>query len=94
MPVEAWGAYHPSNVLWIVDFETYDAGTVSPSTATGVLYPTRQDSRSGPARARPALPPPPGSSTGSGRPSAPALQSAGREAYVHWTRRFSFVHDK
>ena len=59
MTVEAWSrAYRSGDVLWIGDFETYDAGTVSPSTATSGLYPAAGFARRTVREPGPPVPPP------------------------------------
>jgi len=81
--------------LWILHFKFYDAGTVSRSTATGLLYPTTAFA---PWTVREPGPP---------APHPPRLLDRVREAirarhysrrtekaYVHWIRRFIFFHDK
>ena len=85
----------PGGVLWILHSKSYDAGTVSRSTATGLLYPTTAFA---PWTVREPGPP---------APHPPRLLDRVREAirarhysrrtekaYVHWIRRFIFFHDK
>ena len=95
-PVEAWSrACYTSDVLWILHFKSYDAGTVSRSTATRLPSPAAAFApwivrESGPPTAHP-----------------PRLLDRVREAirarhysrrtekaYIHWIRRFIFFHDK
>src|SRR3989454_3569569 len=84
-----------SDALSTLRLRTYDAGTVSRSTATGRLYPVPAFA---PWIAREASTPP---------PPRPRLLDRVREAirarhysrrtekaYVHWIRRFIFFHDK
>ena len=86
---------YSSDVLWILHFKSYDAGIVSRSTATGLLYPAVAFA---PWMVREPGPP---------APHPPRLLDRVREAirarhysrrtekaYVHWIRRFIFFHDK
>ena len=95
-PVEAWSrAYRFGDVLWIPDFETYDADAVSPLTATGVVY---SGDAVSPRAVREPSPP---------EPSQPRLLDRVREAlrarhssrrtekaYVAWIRRYIVFHGK
>jgi integron integrase len=92
----AWArAYRFGDVLWIPDFETYDAGTVSLLAATGVVYSGVAFSPRAVHEPSPPVPRPP-RLLDRVREALRARHSSRRteKAYVAWIRRYIVFHGK